>query len=251
MAQKSETVTRIIRHLGPPLAYETLENGIQQLARRIDISNAPRLIGFCGAAGAGKDTASFLLSLLGYQKIAFADALKIEAYDLIVNPTEEYRTRVKEELGINLPLSLDIAEADFEKVDIINRRKVELRRLLQWHGTEFRRAQDKDYWINKVREKVRKGFWAVSDVRFQNEVSMTTHRPMPAKRTGRTRSSTRSSTMPVPSPPFKPRSTTVFLNRKPAVPAYEQTPDLFGRSHRGTVIRRFDGMARISQELFG
>ena len=172
MAQKSETVTRIIRHLGPPLAYETLENGIHQLARRIDISNAPRLIGFCGAAGAGKDTASFLLSLLGYQKIAFADALKIEAYDLILNPTEEYRTRVKEELGINLPLSLDIAEADFEKVDIINRRKVELRRLLQWHGTEFRRAQDKDYWINKVREKVRKGLWAVSDVRFQNEVTM-------------------------------------------------------------------------------
>jgi hypothetical protein len=170
MAQ--ELVTRLIRHLGPALAHETLGNGISQIVNQLNLDNAPRLIGFCGAAGAGKDTASFLLSFLGYQKLAFADALKIEAYDSITNPTEEYQARVREELGINLPFALDVATADYDKVDIINRRKVELRRLLQWHGTEYRRAQDKDYWINRVREKVKTGKWVVSDVRFQNEVAM-------------------------------------------------------------------------------
>lgn len=168
----AQLVQRLIRHLGPPIAHEVLSNGIQQITSQLNLDAAPRLIGFCGAAGAGKDTACFLLSFLGYQKIAFADALKIEAYDSITNPTEEYRTRVLEELGITLPFPLDVAESDYDKVEIINRRKVELRRLLQWHGTEYRRAQDKDYWINQVRDKVRTGKWVVSDVRFQNEVVM-------------------------------------------------------------------------------
>lgn len=173
MMQK-EIITRIVRHLGPQLAHEVIENNINQLLQQIDISHAPRVIGFCGAAGAGKDTASFILGLLGYQKLAFADALKIEVYDSIMNPTKEYRDRVVNELDIVLNHfpSLDVANSDFEKIEIINRRKVVLRRLLQWHGTEYRRKQDDQYWINKVKEKISSGRWVISDVRFQNEIQM-------------------------------------------------------------------------------
>lgn len=168
----TDRTTALIRHLDNVTAMQAVDNGLQYVVSKIDLSSAPRIIGFCGAAGAGKDTASFLLTLLGYRKIAFADALKIEAYDLCLNPTEEYRRRVSDELGMTLPLSLDIANSEQEKIDIINRRKVELRRLLQWHGTEFRRAEDPNYWINLVRDKMRTGMWVVSDMRFMNEVQM-------------------------------------------------------------------------------
>lgn len=168
----SEKTNTFIRHLDQNRALQAVDNALSYLVNKISLGIAPRIIGFCGAAGAGKDTASFLLTLLGYQKIAFADALKIEAYDLCVNPTDEYRLRVQVELGITLPLSLDQASSEQEKIDIINRRKVELRRLLQWHGTEFRRAQDPNYWLNLVRDKMATGRWVVSDMRFQNEVNM-------------------------------------------------------------------------------
>lgn len=168
----SDKTTALIRHLDNVTAMQAVDYALQYVVSKLDLAGAPRIIGFCGAAGAGKDTASFLLTILGYQKIAFADALKIEAYDLCVNPTEEYQRRVSDELGISLPLSLDTAHSEQEKIDIINRRKVELRRLLQWHGTEFRRAEDPNYWINLVRNKMRTGKWVVSDMRFQNEVNM-------------------------------------------------------------------------------
>lgn len=166
------TIAKIIEHLGLRMASDTFENGFRELAQRVNMEHAPRLIGFCGAAGAGKDTASFFLELLGYQKIAFADALKIEAYDMITKPTEEYRYRVFQELDISLPGFLEPASTDFEKIKIINENKVQWRKLLQWHGTEYRRAENPNYWIDQVRRKIVTGRWVVSDVRFQNEIAL-------------------------------------------------------------------------------
>ena len=48
--------------------------------------------------------------------------------------------------------------------------------ILQWWGTEYRRAQCKTYWIDKVRNRIlscaTKQDWVVTDVRFQNEAGL-------------------------------------------------------------------------------
>ncbi len=46
------------------------------------------------------------------------------------------------------------------------------RQILQWWGTDYRRAQRGDYWIHQVREKIlsnQSQNWVITDVRFQNE----------------------------------------------------------------------------------
>lgn len=61
-------------------------------------------------------------------------------------------------------------------VDNINKNKELFRPILQWWGTEFRRASDNDYWIRKMDELLvqltkddRVTVVIVTDVRFQNE----------------------------------------------------------------------------------
>jgi hypothetical protein len=47
-------------------------------------------------------------------------------------------------------------------------------KLLQWWGTEYRRRQDADYWVDKWFEQVKgyKGIVVTSDVRFRNEAEI-------------------------------------------------------------------------------
>lgn len=57
------------------------------------------------------------------------------------------------------------------------------RQILQWWGTDYRRAQDQDYWVRPVRDRVLAGqrrdrmlrqerSWTFSDVRNQNEADI-------------------------------------------------------------------------------
>lgn len=118
-----------------------------------------KLLGLAGHAGAGKDhTFEYLKELLAprhVERVAFADGLKFdieEAFD--VSPYELAAIRQK-------PYS------------------VEIRALLQWWGTELRRSQDENYWVDKGMEMVREaaGYSAlvvVTDVRFVNEANAIT-----------------------------------------------------------------------------
>ncbi len=59
--------------------------------------------------------------------------------------------------------------------DIENLTAVTVRRILQWWGTEFRRAQDPDYWTRAWADKVashdlEKTHILVDDIRFKNEL---------------------------------------------------------------------------------
>lgn len=103
-----------------------------------------KVIGLCGKMGSGKDTAAEILAArYGYQRVAFADGVREEAAETFPHLKEEIWAK---------PTSKRI------------------RILLQWWGTEYRRAQDELYWIKRLsRQMTFRGRYVVSDVRFKNE----------------------------------------------------------------------------------
>jgi hypothetical protein len=151
------------------------------------------VLGLAGAAGTGKDTvADYLVKRYGFVKFAFSDALYREvaaAFDL---PHDSIlRNRDTKEVGTD-HLALDlcgdrefvaIAEAQLAKlsVEAPDCYPCSPRQILQWWGTEYRRAQDPLYWIKATRswmEQVwgacpypehRPQLFVNTTVRFENE----------------------------------------------------------------------------------
>lgn len=142
------------------------------------------LIGLTGAAGAGKDSVANVLQAIGFSRMAFADALRIE---------------VAEAFAVDLPLLTDLRRKD-DTTPLLavgsarNARWIEwavricgysltLPRSPRWamqQWGDFRRAERDDYWVRHVMHWVmqerrlaeRRGQPAqvvVSDVRLQIE----------------------------------------------------------------------------------
>lgn len=109
----------------------------------------PQIIGISGKKRSGKDTLASLIaknSLKEVERIAFADSLKEE-----------------------------LAKACGVTVETIENNKAQYRLGLQWWGTEFRRAQCRNYWLDRFREKVNAStaeLIVVPDVRFHNEADL-------------------------------------------------------------------------------
>lgn len=113
------------------------------------------LIGLCGKAGSGKDTAAqFLVEKHEFMPLAFADPLK-RGLMAMFNLTPEYfsDSKLKEE---------DIPELG-----------VSPRILMQTLGTEWaRNLLDENIWVDMVRQKIKaldSYSVVVTDVRFKNE----------------------------------------------------------------------------------
>lgn len=117
-----------------------------------------RVIGLAGKAGAGKDyTYSHILS--GYEgvvRVAFADGVRREIEEALLGDDEAGV------VGLNALWKKPTSE--------------EVRALLQWWGTDFRRAQDPDYWVKKGVKRLKDlgslpstRLAVVTDVRFENE----------------------------------------------------------------------------------
>jgi hypothetical protein len=114
------------------------------------------IVGLTGRAGSGKDFTFKYLEGLGYSvtRYAWADALRYEIEETISD-------------GMYMPALWTKPYPD------------EVRRLLQWWGTDLRRKQDPDYWVKKMQndlEPYRRGgpfephLAVVTDCRFLNEV---------------------------------------------------------------------------------
>lgn len=137
------------------------------------------VLGLVGKAGAGKDfTYSRLAERFGdhvVQRYSFGDLLKrdIEATlgaDAWVKfDNDEYRP----------------APLHWTRFPVLHRKPYapEIRSLLQWWGTELRRGQNPDYWVDKMRDDLadlelatavygQNEVAVITDLRYENEAQM-------------------------------------------------------------------------------
>lgn len=119
-----------------------------------------KIIGFSGKMGTGKTTcANYVLAMVrGAVKLSFADALREEVSALLSVPIEEVR-------------SPHFKAAVYP----IGNRDMTGREILQWWGTEIRRAADADYWLKRMQVKLHSQAWdcplvVIDDVRFSDEM---------------------------------------------------------------------------------
>lgn len=150
------------------------------------------LIALTGHAGVGKDTvADLLVAHARFRKLAFADALRGEishAFSLSLDdltnpnlknvPTVALRMRLApRDFLAAVVLSLSAAAPDHRTPlsDAWLDEPRSPRQIMQWWGTEYRRAQSPRYWTEQLMKRLtyyrREGEtrFAVTDVRFDNE----------------------------------------------------------------------------------
>lgn len=147
--------------------------------------NTPIVVGIAGKPGSGKNyLASLLQKTIGKKgytssETSYAKALKEDITLMLqmfrVGATDEalsflMRTRPDEIHSLREILSESI------KTPTTNgwSKNEELRRALQYYGTDVRRAQDDKYWLKKVAhevETVNTDYLFVTDVRFPNEAN--------------------------------------------------------------------------------
>lgn len=113
------------------------------------------LIGLAGSAGTGKDTvADYLVAQYGFTKFSFSDALYREVSEAFGVPVEELQDREKKERPHQKLTPDDCKDVGFYKImlehGIHPLQAASPRWVLQRWGTEYRRAQDPDYWLKQA-----------------------------------------------------------------------------------------------------
>lgn len=118
-----------------------------------------KLIGLCGAAQAGKDTAASYLVADGWTRIAFADALKQTLYDTnpIIGVDRHFATLVD---------TVDKYGWEWAKEN------TEARSLLQRMGVAVRDNVSQSAWLDAAFIQMRhEGKYVITDCRFPNELA--------------------------------------------------------------------------------
>jgi len=121
------------------------------------------LIGLSGPAGVGKDTiADYLVETHSFTKFSFSDALYREVSEAFGIPVEELQRRDAKEVPHWRLTAYHCRDTEFEGLMLNAARdagaepleawyyKFSPRWVLQRWGTDYRRAQDPDYWIKET-----------------------------------------------------------------------------------------------------
>lgn len=157
-----------------------------------------KILGISGKIGSGKSTAAkHVIENYRAQTLSFAQPLKDEVFDFLLycnarvaHTGAPFETRhiwgsqkdKDEPLYVDLvdlPQQLEykrVFEFMIEHANVIEDCTFIFtpRALLQWWGTEFRRASDPNYWVNKAFASVEEYkdkaiIFVIEDVRFENE----------------------------------------------------------------------------------
>lgn len=117
----------------------------------------PRVVGFAGYAGCGKDTAAEVLKMFGYEQLAFADCLRDVVHHMFDIPYEWMIDRKLKETPMDIPPYKSPRE------------------ILQYVGTEAMRSFYPDIWVAKVQRTILANpdkKYVITDLRFPNEIEM-------------------------------------------------------------------------------
>jgi hypothetical protein len=144
------------------------------------------LLGFSGKLASGKDSvAAGVVANLGLERtlhLSFAHALKEEVDETIKLARASRWADIATIMGLSDPVScaeylrlLEVALAEQPDVDARTRTSG-IRRVLQFWGTEIRRAQQYDYWVRKAAQNALSAAAAgthvfFTDGRFPNEIA--------------------------------------------------------------------------------
>lgn len=126
-----------------------------------------RKIGLAGKSGSGKDLiADYLGERYGYRKIAVADGIREEVKTFMSSAL--LMEMIKENI---IPVNFQVVWEAYMASIWAKPTSPEMRVLLQWWGTEYRRSQDPDYWIKKLATRLdNDDLMVVSDVRTPDEM---------------------------------------------------------------------------------
>lgn len=161
-----------------------------------NLDRPPTLIGICGKMGAGKDeVGNILFENHGYLKTSFAHELRKEVQEALLS-AYLHNEKARKHFPV-VPQEKDAAEAlkAFEKIvwdavlnEINQTGNIDfgvwakptsalMRVLLQWWGTDYRRAEDENYWIKRwlsahIPSLIAGERLCICDVRYNNEAAM-------------------------------------------------------------------------------
>lgn len=126
------------------------------------------VVGFCGEKQCGKDTVASML-------------LDIASKQGILGMRRGMADPLKEEIAHEFAPKLGVSSSEILRQMHTPGEKERWRLIMQWWGTEFRRYEDKDYWVNKMlvwlSSYSRVGeLVAIPDIRFANELDMLNNR---------------------------------------------------------------------------
>lgn len=137
------------------------------------------IIGITGPIGSGKDTVAALLAAIGVTPVAFADALRHEvgeAYALTSHDMAWFGQRNNKELPFAQLSPARCHDEGFANVlsrlEHHGTKPMSLRDVLRLWGTEYRRRQRPNYWIERMHNHIAylgAPTVVIPDVRFDDE----------------------------------------------------------------------------------
>lgn len=137
----------------------------------------PKVIGLVGFKQSGKDTVCELIQKVypWYTRVAFADPVRSEA-QAILDGTTPFPCDLPPSLAQLYEDQFDenvmLRHSGYKPITVYDRPYTpRIRAILQQHGTEYRRAQDPEYWTKAWERAILplRGGVIVTDVRFPNE----------------------------------------------------------------------------------